>query len=101
MKVPTKDGEVEIPQEWIDEWSTIYYAVQTALLDARLWCMDNEGKRKTKRGLRAFLGRWIRKSCAKRPQIAPPQLGLETRPTRVEPLAVRQAHLAKLRELVK
>src|ERR1700754_4415273 len=70
MLIPTKEGDLEIPQDWVNLWNEVYYDVPKTLEDIRIWCFDNEKKRKTKRGLRAFIGRWIRKSCVKRPMQA-------------------------------
>lgn len=70
VNIPTKEGDIEIPLDWITIWNQVYYDVPRTLEDIRIWCYDNPQKRKTKRGLRAFLGRWIRKSCTKRPAIA-------------------------------
>lgn len=68
MNILLKNGqEIEIPQDWIDEWNKVYYDVPRTLADIRIWCLDNPSKRKTKRGLRAFVGRWIRKACVVRP----------------------------------
>lgn len=104
--IPTRDhGEVVIPEEWIAIWNTAYYDVPRTLQDIRIWCHDNPAKRKTKRGLRAFLGRWIRKTCIKRPAPAvegsrASQIHTEV----VEPnasLASRQSYLAVLKGMVK
>jgi hypothetical protein len=103
MLLMLRDGtETEIPQDWIDEWNKVYYSVPQTLLDIRIWCLDNPGKRKTKRGLRAFLGRWIRSSCTKRPiaetsfakiQAIPPEKQLD--------LPARLSRLAKLKAAIK
>ena len=70
MKFPCKDGEAEIDPLWVKEWCEVYYAddVEMAIHKARLWCLDNDGRRKTVRGLRRFLGAWIRRDCRLRPK---------------------------------
>lgn len=100
MLVPTKQGEVEIEQEWLDLWNATYYDVPRAIQEAVIWAHDNPSKQKTKRGARAFLGNWIRRSCAKRPLVARPQALAES-PNAVEPKEVRLAHLAQLRASLK
>lgn len=105
MRLPLKGGEeVEVPQDWIDEWNKVYYDVPRTLADIRMWCLDNPEKRKTKRGLRAFLGRWIRKSCVVRPlaQVEVRQTRIEERPSceSVVPLEARVAHLAKIKGML-
>jgi len=102
MKIPLKGGtEEEIAQDWIDEWNQVYYDVPRTLADIRMWCLDNPERRKTKRGLRAFMGRWIRKSCVVRPlaQMEVRQTRIEERPSG-EPATsfeARKSHLAKLK----
>ena len=103
MIVPTKEGDVEIPQDWIDLWNTSYYDVPRAIHEAIIWSHDNPQRQKTKRGVRAFLGRWIRKACVRRPV---PQDGgrvVQEPGSEVRQLSLesRRTHLAKLRELVK
>lgn len=104
MKIPLKNGEeFEIPQEWIQEWNELYYDVPRTLADIRIWCLDNPGKRKTRRGFRAFLGRWIRKSCTKRPLVARPE-ATSLRAEAVEPridLGEAKKRLQAIKALIK
>lgn len=104
MNIPTKEGDIEIPLDWITIWNQAYYDVPRTLEDIRIWCYDNPQKRKTKRGLRSFLGRWIRKSCIRRPQVAGKEKNdrvLEQSIQRnSEPLAARQGYLSQLKAMV-
>lgn len=104
MLIPTKDGDLEIPTDWITIWNQVYYDVPRTLEDIRIWCYDNPQKRKTKRGLRSFLGRWIRKSCIKRPMVAVEVS--RSIPTRAEDVGItssfaqRQSFLSQLKAMV-
>ena len=72
MKIPTKDhGECEVDPTWIKMWCDVYFKddVLCELEKARLWSWANDEKRKTRRGLKKFLNRWIMKSCRLRPQM--------------------------------
>lgn len=71
MKIPVKEGEADVDPLWIKAWCDVYWKddVEIALHKARLWCLDNPSKRKTRRGLRAFLGNWIRRDCRLKPQM--------------------------------
>lgn len=101
MGVLLKNGtECEIPQDWIDEWNKVYYDVPRTLAQIRIWCLDNPSKRKTKRGIRAFLGRWIRTSCQLRPVLSRNAvLQYEERP--VETLETRRTRIAELKGALK
>lgn len=102
MLIPTKDGDLEIPQDWISLWNEVYYDVPKTLEDIRLWCFDNAQKRKTKRGLRSFIGRWIRKSCIKRPMsVVDRPLGSPHRaPQETMALSERLGYLSQLKAMV-
>lgn len=52
-----------IYQKDIDEWKEIYPAVDIIqeLRKMKGWCNDNPVKRKTKRGIRRFIGTWLSK----------------------------------------
>jgi len=103
LSIILKDGsEITVPQDWIDEWNKVYYSVPQTLLDIRIWCLDNPTKRKTKRGLRSFLGRWIRKACTKRPLAeAMPNALQGLSPVDALPKAERLARLAELKAAIK
>lgn len=101
MRMPVKGGEVEVPQEWIDLWNSIYYDVPRAIQEAVVWAHDNPGKQKTKRGARAFLGNWIRRSCAKRPPSIQMRAIVEKRDAEILSREERQAHLDKLKAALK
>lgn len=51
-------------QHDLDEWAPIYKNVsnKTTLLQIQQWCKNNEGKRKTTRGARAFITSWLQRS---------------------------------------
>ena len=69
--IPLKDGtDGHIDPTWVSEWCEVYWKddVYVEIEKCRLWALDNPQKRKTKRGLRAFLGNWIRRSCRLRPK---------------------------------
>ena len=71
MKFPIKGGESEVSPDWIKEWIEVYWKddVLLAIEKARLWCLDNPDRCKTQRGLRRFLGNWIRRDCRIKPQM--------------------------------
>lgn len=99
MHIPTKEGDIEIPLDWITIWNQAYYDVPRTLEDIRIWCYDNPQKRKTKRGLRAFLGRWIRKSCTRRPQVAV-STAYQVSNTSSQSLVDRLPYLSQLKAMV-
>lgn len=80
MKIPTKDGECEVDPTWINEWNDVYHNVDQEILKAKVWCLDNPQNRKTKRGLRKFLGAWIRRSCPLRENVRRVQIVQEEKP---------------------
>ena len=98
LTIPCKDGEAPVDPLWIKEWKDLYLDVDQELLKARSWAADNESKRKTKKGLRRFLGNWIRRACPLKPVIRSTQILPDERP--VEPLEVRREHLDRLRGMV-
>ena len=96
MKIICKDGlEHEVDPTWVKEWNEVYYEVDAAILKARLWCLDNPQKRKTKRGMRAFLGAWIRRDCKLRPTIRQAQIVHEEKP--VVPIESRRDWLQQMK----
>lgn len=100
MHIPLRNGEeMEVPQDWIDEWNQLYYDIPRTLHDIRIWCLDNPEKRKTRRGFRAFLGRWIRRACTKKP-VAQEQKRPEVF-VAPESLETRLNHLADLKSALK
>lgn len=100
MKIPTKDaGEQEVDPLWVKEWSDVYYDVPETLFKIRTWCLDNPEKRKTKRGLRRFIGKWIRRDCRIRPQIKQAQIVHEERPD--VPIETRVSFLQQMKERLK
>jgi hypothetical protein len=78
--IQCQDGKREVDPTWIAEWNRLYLNVDQAILVAQGWCLDNPEKRKTKRGLRAFLGNWIRRSCPLRPIIKQAQIVHDPKP---------------------
>lgn len=99
MRIPLKDGEHEIPEEWIRTWEQLHYNVSRELMLAVQWSADHAENRKTRRGLRGFLGNWIRRKCPLKPVEKPKTLEVPPRPA--EPLEVRQEKLAQLKEALK
>lgn len=75
-----KDGEHPVDPTWIKEWNDVYHNVDQEILKARVWCLDNPQNRKTKRGLRKFLGAWIRRSCPLRENVRRVQIVQEEKP---------------------
>ena len=62
VKIPLNDkSEYSFIQTEIDEWSTLYPAVDILqeLRFARGWCLSNPNKCKTRRGIRSFLNSWL------------------------------------------
>ena len=95
MKIPLKDGtEGDIDPLWIKEWCELYWPddVEVVIHKARIWCLDNPSRRKTKRGLRRFLGSWMSRDCRLKPkarmitmpQEPKPQVSRETIGSQVE-----------------
>ncbi len=102
MKILLKDGsEGEIDPLWTKEWCEVYLKddVLAEIEKARLWTLDNPGKRKTRRGLRSFLGGWIRRSCRLKPQIRMVSQEAEDKP-KVSP-EVRNGAIQRMKELLK
>ena len=54
-------SEYTIYQYDIDEWSELYPAVDVLqeLRKMKGWCKDNPSKRKTRKGIRRFIGNWL------------------------------------------
>ena len=62
--IPLNDGtEFQIPKALFNEFCALYPAVdiEQTLREIRAWCLSNPEKRKTKRGVSAFLNRWLAK----------------------------------------
>ena len=57
-------------QKDIDDWSALYpnVDVMQEMRSMKGWCMNNPSKRKTKRGIRAFVNRWLAKEQDKGPR---------------------------------
>ena len=64
ITLPLNTGE-EYPfsQKDIDEWSILYPNVNVLqeMRNMKGWCVNNPTKRKTKRGIRSFVNRWLAK----------------------------------------
>jgi len=102
VKILLKDGtEAKVEDAWIHEWASLYWQddITVAIEKARLWCLDNPQKRKTRRGLRAFLGNWIRRDCRLKPQVRMVTQQEEPRP--VVPRETMLSALAAMREALK
>jgi hypothetical protein len=70
-------------QDDVDEWMNLYPAVDVVqeLRSMRGWCLSNPSKRKTKRGIKAFINRWL----GRRQDQAPRQQGNSTSPSTGNP----------------
>jgi hypothetical protein len=66
LQIPTKGkpDRFDVTEEMIKEWVESFPGLDVLgqLKRARQWCVDNPTKRKTARGARAFLGRWLGKA---------------------------------------
>lgn len=63
--VPLVDGsDFDVPQRMLDDWATLFPAVdvQQELREMRAWSLANKAKRKTRRGVEAFIVRWLSKA---------------------------------------
>ena len=64
VSIPLNDGtEFPVSQEQCQEWAGVYPAVNVIqqLREMREWCLNNPAKRKTARGVRSFITRWLAK----------------------------------------
>ena len=98
LTIHCKEGEAPVDPLWVKEWKDLYLDVDQEILKARSWAADNPERRKTRKGLRRFLGNWIRKACKLKPVIRSVEIVREERPH--EPLEARKAHLERLRGIV-
>jgi len=64
VSIPLNDKtEFDANQAHVDEWATAYPAVDVVqkLREMRAWCLSNPTNRKTRRGIEAFVNRWLAK----------------------------------------
>jgi hypothetical protein len=64
MWLPLNNGtDYPVMQDDVDEWLSLYPAVDVIqeLRSMRGWCLSNPSKKKTKRGIKAFINRWLSK----------------------------------------
>ena len=64
VSIPLNDGtEYPVSQEQCQEWAGVYPAVDVIqqLREMREWCLNNPAKRKTAKGVRSFITRWLAK----------------------------------------
>ena len=64
VSIPLNDRtEFDANQSHVDEWATAYPAVNVVqkLREMRAWCLANPTNRKTRRGVEAFINRWLAK----------------------------------------
>jgi hypothetical protein len=62
LSLPLNDGtDYPVYESDIAEWEALYPAVDISqeLRNMRGWCLDNPKKRKTKAGIRRFIGGWL------------------------------------------
>lgn len=99
MKIPTKDGECEVDPTWIRDWCELYVAedVTIALHKARLWCLANPQKQKTKRGLRRFLNNTFIQNCRIKVIVRQAPIVHEERPE--VSLETRRSYLTEMKQL--
>lgn len=96
-----RDGKRETDPTWHAQWNSLFYGANEQILKAQSWCEDHAEMPKrlpTKKGLRRFLGNWIRRSCLMKPSEAMRQAP-EPLPA-IQPLEARRAHLAALKAMV-
>ena len=63
--IPLIDGtDFKVPERTVGEWTKAYPAVDVPqeLREMRTWALANKAKRKTKRGIEAFVVRWLGKA---------------------------------------
>lgn len=71
ISIPLNDGsEWPVTAEMISEWSSLYPAVDVMqeLRNMRGWSLENPTRRKTKTGVRRFIGSWLRGEQDKGPR---------------------------------
>ena len=64
VSIPLNDGtEYPVSKEQCQEWAGVYPAVDVIqqLREMREWCINNPAKRKTPKGVRGFITRWLAK----------------------------------------
>lgn len=64
ITMPLNDGsEFPVTTEMVSEWSSLYPAVDVMqeLRNMRGWCLGKPERRKTKRGVKAFINTWLSK----------------------------------------
>jgi hypothetical protein len=62
IKIPLIDKtEFDVPESLVAEYQETYPAldIRQKLRSMRQWCIDNPTKRKTRRGIRKFIGGWL------------------------------------------
>ena len=64
MSIPfILDGGAEFnaPDEWVETWYRFYSVdyVDMQMRRAAIWTVDNTNNRKTKRGMKKFIGGWL------------------------------------------
>jgi hypothetical protein len=77
LLIPLNTGaEHPVAQTDVDEYRRLFPAVDVhrELLLARRWCLDNPTKRKTPRGVRSFLTRWLERAQDRAPSRPPPHI---------------------------
>lgn len=71
--------EYPVMQDYVDQMQELYPAVDVMqeLREMKAWCISNPQKRKTPRGVKAFINNWLSKEQDKRgnnrPGLGPPQ----------------------------
>lgn len=98
MPVKGSDEEMVIPQEWISKWNEIFYDVDKHLYKAKSWCYDRPERQKTRRGMRSFLGRWIRRDAVIKPIPVSRSTVVEEKPKHDK--AVTSAAIGNMRALL-
>lgn len=75
VSIPLNDKtEFDANQSHVDEWAAAYPAVDVVqkLREMRAWCLSNPTHRKTRRGIQAFVNRWLAKEQDKAGKLGRP-----------------------------
>lgn len=76
FRLPLNDStEYEVAQKDVDYWSQMFPAIDVMqkLRNMHTWLDANPGNRKTRRGVRAFIARWLAEEQDKAPRLVPAQ----------------------------
>jgi len=100
MKLLTKSGEWEVPQDWIAELDAVFYNVDIEMGKMRLWLKSKPGACPTKSGIKRFMVNWLKKD----PSLIRPitkNYVIPKNEVAAEPLETRLSRLAELKAAIK